>query len=71
MYNVWFQQFAKRGACLYVVTSNDYVRAFKQSTLYSQFLNRVVNQVKGLIKVSYSYVEQPNLEIQNNLRTQF
>jgi hypothetical protein len=37
MHNVWLQQFGKRGTCLYVVTLNDYVQAFKQLTLYSHF----------------------------------
>jgi hypothetical protein len=34
MHIIWLQQRRKRGACLYVATSNDYVWAFKQSTLY-------------------------------------
>jgi hypothetical protein len=33
MHNVWLQQFGKEGACLYNVTSDDYVR----STLYYHF----------------------------------
>jgi hypothetical protein len=37
VHNVWFQQSGKRGACLYIVTSNDYVWAFKQTTLYYHF----------------------------------
>jgi hypothetical protein len=37
MHNVWLQHFGKRGACLYVVTLDDYVRAFIQSTLYYHF----------------------------------
>ncbi len=37
MHNVWLQKFRKRKACLYVVTSDDYAQAFKQSTLYSYF----------------------------------
>jgi hypothetical protein len=37
VHNVWLQQFNKRGACLYVATSDDYVRTFKQSTLYFHF----------------------------------
>jgi hypothetical protein len=36
--NIWFHEFGKRGACLYVATSDDYMQAFKQSTLYSAFL---------------------------------
>ncbi len=35
--NVWLQQSGKRGACLYVVTFDDYIQAFKQSTLYFHF----------------------------------
>jgi hypothetical protein len=38
MHNVWLQQFRKRKACLYVVTLDDYVQAFKQSTLYYHFM---------------------------------
>jgi hypothetical protein len=37
MHNVWFQHSGKRGAYLYVVTSDDYVQAFKQSILYFHF----------------------------------
>ncbi len=37
MHNVWLQQSRKRGTCLYIATSNEYVWAFKQSTLYSHF----------------------------------
>jgi hypothetical protein len=37
MHNVWLQQFGKRGAYLYVATLDDYVRVFKQSTLYYHF----------------------------------
>jgi hypothetical protein len=37
MHNVWLQHFGKRGSCLYVVTLDDYVRAFIQSTLYYHF----------------------------------
>ncbi len=37
MHNVWLQQFGKRGACLYVVTLDDYVQVFKQLTLYYHF----------------------------------
>jgi hypothetical protein len=29
----------KRSACLYATNSNDYVQAFRQSTLYSAFLH--------------------------------
>jgi hypothetical protein len=31
--------------------------------------SRVVDQVKGLIRVDYYGVKQPNMEIQNNLQT--
>jgi hypothetical protein len=51
VHNVWLQQFGKRGACLYVVILDDYVQAFKQSTIYF-ISSRVVDQVKGLIRVS-------------------
>jgi len=37
VHNVWLQQSRKRGACLYVVTLDDYVQIFIQSTLYSHF----------------------------------
>jgi hypothetical protein len=37
MHNVWLQQSRKKGVCLYVVTFNDYVQAFKQLTLYYHF----------------------------------
>ncbi len=39
IHNIWFHEFGKRGACLYVTTSNDYVRVFKQLTLYFAFLH--------------------------------
>ncbi len=34
---IWFQQSGKMGTCLYITTLNDYVRAFKQTTLYYHF----------------------------------
>jgi hypothetical protein len=37
MHNVWLQQSGKRRACLYGVTSDDYVRTFKNLTLNSHF----------------------------------
>jgi hypothetical protein len=37
VHNVWLQHSRKRGACLDVATSDDYVQAFKQLTLYSHF----------------------------------
>jgi hypothetical protein len=33
--------------------------------------SKVVDQVKGLIRVNWSGVKHPNMEIRNNLQTQF
>ncbi len=38
MHNIWLEQSRKRYTCLYTMMSNDYVHAFKQSTLYRQYL---------------------------------
>jgi hypothetical protein len=38
MHNIWLQQLRKRNTCLYITTSDDYILAFKQSTLYKQYL---------------------------------
>jgi len=38
MHNIWLQQFGNRGTCLFTVTSDNYVRAFKQCSLYYAFL---------------------------------
>jgi hypothetical protein len=62
MHNIWFQQLGKSGACMYTMTSNDYVRAFKQSTLY-YLLRKVAHQGKSLIYMNFSCVNQPNLMI--------
>ncbi len=37
VHNVWFQQLIKKAAWLYVVTFDDYVRTFKQNTLYQVY----------------------------------
>jgi len=37
MHNIWYQQSRKRGTCLYTMTSNYYVLAFKQSMLYKKY----------------------------------
>ncbi len=37
MHNIWFQQYGKKGACLYIATLDDYVWTFKHSTLYYHF----------------------------------
>lgn len=37
VHNVWLQQSKKRGYCLQVATTNDYVRTFKQMMLHYQF----------------------------------
>jgi len=47
MHNIWFRQLGKSGACMYTIF-NDYVRVFKQSTLY-YLLRKVAHQGKGLI----------------------
>jgi hypothetical protein len=36
--DIWLQQSGKRGAYLYVATSNDYVQTFKPFPLYYVFL---------------------------------
>ncbi len=38
VHNLWLQQLGKRSIHLYNVTSYDYIYAFKQSTLYKQYL---------------------------------
>jgi hypothetical protein len=38
IHNIWFQKFGNMGTCLFTITSNDYVQAFKQSLLYYAFL---------------------------------
>jgi uncharacterized protein YfdQ (DUF2303 family) len=37
MNNIWQQQSRKKGAYLYTATLDDYVQAFKQTTLYYHF----------------------------------
>jgi hypothetical protein len=54
VHNIWFQQLKKRGACLYSITSYDYVWAFKQMTLYNHFkkggqFNQGLNRSKHLL----------------------
>jgi hypothetical protein len=38
IHNIWLQQLGKRVTCLFATTSNDYVQAFKQLSLYYAFL---------------------------------
>jgi hypothetical protein len=38
IHNIWLQQFNNRGTYLFATTSNDYVRTFRQSSLYYAFL---------------------------------
>jgi hypothetical protein len=38
MHNIQLQQLGKQGACLYVITSDDYVRTFRQNSLYKDYL---------------------------------
>jgi hypothetical protein len=37
MHNILFQQSKKKGTCLYTKTLDDYVQAFKHTTLYYHF----------------------------------
>ncbi len=39
VHNIWLQQFGKNVKCLFVVTSNDYVKVFRQSAFYKVYLN--------------------------------
>ncbi len=39
VHNIWLQNFGKSVGCCFVATSNDYVRAFKQSVTYRIYLN--------------------------------
>jgi hypothetical protein len=34
MHNIWLQQLGNCDTCLYITKSNDYIQAFKHSTLY-------------------------------------
>jgi hypothetical protein len=34
VHNIWLQQFRKNARCLFVVTFDDYIKAFKQSASY-------------------------------------
>jgi hypothetical protein len=38
VHNILLQQLGKHDTCLYIATFDDYIRAFKQSTLYKQYL---------------------------------
>jgi hypothetical protein len=48
MRNILLQQLGKSGACMYTMTFDEYVRAFKQSTSY-YLLTKVACQGKGLM----------------------
>jgi hypothetical protein len=39
IHNIWLQQSKKSVGCLFIATSNDYVRAFRQSASYKVYLN--------------------------------
>ncbi len=68
MHNVWLQQFGKREL---VCMLQHWMTMFKLSNIWHYIFisSRVVDQVKGLIRMSCSCVEQPNLEIWSNLQT--
>jgi hypothetical protein len=38
VHNIWLQQLRKCSTSLYIVTCDNYVRTFKQSTLYQHYL---------------------------------
>jgi len=38
VHNILLQQLGKHDTCLYIATFDNYIRAFKQSTLYKQYL---------------------------------
>jgi hypothetical protein len=38
MHNIWLQQSRNHDTCFYTMTFDDYIRAFKQFTLYRQYL---------------------------------
>ncbi len=38
VHDIWLQRSRNHDTCLYTLMSYDYVRAFKQSTLYGQYL---------------------------------
>jgi hypothetical protein len=38
VHNIWWQQFGNRGTCLFATTFDDYMQAFRQSSLYYAFL---------------------------------
>jgi hypothetical protein len=39
IHNIWLQESGKRGVCLYVSTSDDYMRIFRQLALHYAFLH--------------------------------
>jgi hypothetical protein len=39
IHNIWLQQFGKSVGCLFVLTFNDYVKAFRQNASYRVYLN--------------------------------
>jgi hypothetical protein len=39
VHNIWLQQSKKSVQCLFIATSDDYVRAFRQSAFYKVYLN--------------------------------
>ncbi len=55
-----FQQSKKKGTCLYIVTLDDFMFKLSSKQHCITILGRVVHQVKGLIGVSFSFVNQPN-----------
>ncbi len=60
MHNVRLQQFGKKGECLYVATLDDYVRTFKQSTLYYHFkqggqLGQRLDKGELLLRIATQY----------------
>ncbi len=38
IHNIWLKQYGNKGTCLFAATPDDYVQAFKQSSLYYAFL---------------------------------
>jgi hypothetical protein len=39
IHNIWLQQFGKSVRCFFIMTYDDYVKAFKQSASYKVYLN--------------------------------
>jgi len=62
IHNIWLQQSRKRGACLYVATSNDYFSSFRQ--LHCTILSYMAI-VWGLvyIRMNCDYVGLTNMVI--------